>query len=71
MSSPNSARPLVVLTGASSGIGRATVNKLAAQGWDFFFAGQDADGLAKTKASAEAQFVNGSVFIIDAGFTAV
>ena len=65
MSYQKSTRPLVLLTGASSGIGRATVNKLASQGWDFFLVDRDADGLTKTKASAEALGAEVKVQVLD------
>jgi NAD(P)-dependent dehydrogenase (short-subunit alcohol dehydrogenase family) len=65
VSFPNSTRPLVVLTGAASGIGRATVKKLASQGWDFFLVDRDADGLEKTKVSAEALGAAVQVQVLD------
>lgn len=65
MSYPSSSRPLVVLTGAASGIGRATVNKLAEQGWDFFLVDRDSDGLAKTKTSAESLGATVRVQVLD------
>jgi NAD(P)-dependent dehydrogenase (short-subunit alcohol dehydrogenase family) len=61
----NSTRPLVVLTGASSGIGRATVNKLSLQGWDFFLIDRDAEGLELTKSSAEALGATVRVQVLD------
>lgn len=44
-----------VITGASSGLGRATAVKLAAAGCDLFLLGTNADGLAET-----AQLIEGS-----------
>ena len=42
------------VTGAASGIGRATVLRLAAQGAELFLTDRDADGLAQTVADARA-----------------
>ncbi|MDT5104784.1 MAG: hypothetical protein QOI25_2297 [Mycobacterium sp.] len=42
------------LTGAASGIGRATALKLAAEGADLFLTDRDAEGLAETVADARA-----------------
>jgi NAD(P)-dependent dehydrogenase (short-subunit alcohol dehydrogenase family) len=44
----------VFLTGAASGIGRATALKLAADGAELFLTDRDADGLATTVADAKA-----------------
>ena len=43
-----------LLTGAASGIGRATALKLASEGAELFLTDRDADGLEKTVADARA-----------------
>lgn len=50
--SPSS--PVVVVTGAGSGVGRATVLKFAAEGWRVVLTGRRADALEKTIALAPA-----------------
>lgn len=43
MTAPNSGRPLCVLTGATSGIGRASAGELAAKGFDLVLMGRNRD----------------------------
>ncbi len=54
MAFPGSDRKLVLLTGAASGIGRATCLRLVAEGCDLFIIDRDGPGLEETKKRAEA-----------------
>src|SRR5215218_3644814 len=49
-----SASPVAVVTGAGSGVGRATVHKFAREGWDVVLIGRRADALTETIALAPA-----------------
>lgn len=62
----------VILTGGSRGIGRATVEILAAEGADIAFCSRNADQVAETAASLSAHGgkVFGSAFDMDAGHDA-
>lgn len=48
MSKSKSSSPVVVVTGAGSGVGRATALKFAAEGWRVFLTGRRAETLAAT-----------------------
>lgn len=52
--SQSSSTPVAVVTGAGSGVGRATVLKFAAEGWRVVLVGRRADALADTIALASA-----------------
>lgn len=52
--SDHSSSPVAVVTGAGSGVGRATVLKFAAEGWRVALVGRRADALAETVALAPA-----------------
>lgn len=47
-------RPSAVITGASTGIGRAIAHRFAARGYDLTLAARDAEGLAEATASVQA-----------------
>lgn len=55
----------VLVTGGASGIGRATVLRLAEEGATVFAADRDADGLAKTAAAANGEVITGIVDVTD------
>jgi NADP-dependent 3-hydroxy acid dehydrogenase YdfG len=48
MPKPKSSSPVVVVTGAGSGVGRATALKFAAEGWNVVLTGRRAETLAAT-----------------------
>jgi NADP-dependent 3-hydroxy acid dehydrogenase YdfG len=52
MSAAISASPLAVVTGAGSGVGRAVVLKLVAEGWRVALVGRREDALRETAALA-------------------
>jgi NAD(P)-dependent dehydrogenase (short-subunit alcohol dehydrogenase family) len=54
------ARPVAVVTGASSGIGRAAATELARRGWTVALVGRDKDRLAEAVAKARAASGTGS-----------
>jgi NAD(P)-dependent dehydrogenase (short-subunit alcohol dehydrogenase family) len=54
MPTKDSPRPVAIVTGAGSGVGRATVLKFAAEGWRIALVGRRADALAETIALAPA-----------------
>ncbi len=53
MSYPGSQKRLALITGAASGIGRATSVRLAKDGYDLFIVDRDEEGLKKTAATVE------------------
>jgi 3-hydroxybutyrate dehydrogenase len=60
---------VAVVTGAASGIGRATAIALAANGLTVAATDIDEDGLADTKAQSEAQEPNGQIMTIPGDLT--
>jgi NAD(P)-dependent dehydrogenase (short-subunit alcohol dehydrogenase family) len=52
--------PVAVVTGAGSGVGRATALKFAREGWNVALLGRRADALAETIAQAPNERVRGS-----------
>src|SRR6266478_4663728 len=60
-------RPVVVITGASRGIGRATAERLAAAGFDLALAARRPEPLAEAAASVEASGVSALAVPTDVG----
>jgi uncharacterized protein len=59
-------RPLALITGASSGIGRALTRQLCAEGYDAIAVGRDLKALAGLKAECESRFaISLSVYSVD------
>jgi NADP-dependent 3-hydroxy acid dehydrogenase YdfG len=54
MPAKKSSAPLAVVTGAGSGVGRATVHKFSQEGWDVVLIGRRPEALAETIALAPA-----------------
>jgi NADP-dependent 3-hydroxy acid dehydrogenase YdfG len=68
MPSTNHSSKVAVVTGAGSGVGRATVHQLAAEGWQVALLGRRADALEETIQSApEAGRKNLTAFPCDVG----
>lgn len=68
MSALTSPLPVVVVTGAGSGVGRAVVQRFAAEGWRVALVGRHADSLRETVAlSAGAAGGQCAVFVCDVG----
>jgi NAD(P)-dependent dehydrogenase (short-subunit alcohol dehydrogenase family) len=62
---PPKAGALSLVTGAASGIGRATARRLAAEGWTVALLDRDPDGLSETEALVRDSGTAGAVLVCD------
>src|SRR3954468_4813486 len=67
MPTKNDSPKVAVVTGAGSGVGRATVHQLAAEGWQVALLGRRADALEETIKLAPGDKKNLTAFPCDVG----